>query len=166
MTTLRRRLACRACGGKGLFTEDYDGVTYSNPKACTACGGRNGLYRMEWKGSGKVDRQFDVGNEVCRGCQGTGKVEVTCTKSGTNFLGQRTRKSWKEVIECPDCLGVKHELFEIETHRCKTCDGRKTVKQWVKGFFGGEVEKDVPCSSCKGQGTYTQPSQRAFRGVV
>lgn len=168
MTTLRKRVKCGCCNGTGLVHEV--GPNDDMTAACSRCGGdtdwsRNSP-RIIRKGRGHVDLHFLEGAGSCRGCEGTGKIEVTWTKTGFNFLGQRTRKSWNEVIECPDCLGGKHALFEIETHRCKICDGRKTVKQWVKGFFGGEVEKDVPCSSCKGQGTYTQPSQRPFRGVA
>ncbi len=166
MTTINRRLTCRACGGKGLFTEDWEGRTYSNPKACERCGGRNGLYRLQRKGSGIVDVQLAVGNKICDQCKGTGRIEVTYTRTGTNLLGQSTRKLWNEVIECPHCLGVKKELFEIESRPCQTCDGKKTVKKWVKAFFGGEVEKDVICPSCEGKGFDAKPSQIRFAGLL
>jgi DnaJ-class molecular chaperone len=82
------------------------------------------------------------------------------------FFGQRTRsEEVNKTIECPDCCGGKFALYEITEDTCERCYGRKEIKEWVKSFFGGEVEKNITCSRCDGSGRVENKSVSPYSGT-
>ncbi len=168
MTIIEKRVKCTGCRGTGIARVGE----YDQEYGCSDCGGITDTSdymrqpKIKRRGNGYLTKKFFVSTEACSRCGGNGKVAVVSTHFGKNLFGQETRHETEKTIECPDCCGKKVTLYEIEKKRCGRCGGQKTVQEWVKSFFGGEVKKDISCPSCNGRGEIERQLSWPYKGEL